>query len=59
MSKLTQPAAPDSVREIMGWGEGEASATAATATKGKADSKPAGKPKAAVDDDDEFFNFES
>ncbi len=57
MSKLTQPASPDSVREVMGWGEGDASAT--SATKAKAETKGASKSKQSADEDDEFFNFES
>jgi hypothetical protein len=57
MSKLTQPASPDSVREIMGWGDGES--TSAASGKGKPDSKGASKSKASTEEDDDFFNFES
>jgi hypothetical protein len=52
MLKLTQPTSPESVREIMGWGEGES-------TKPKADSKGGAKSKQQSNDDDDFFNFES
>lgn len=57
MTKLTQPATPDTVREIMGWAEGGGSTASAPPSKGKADSKPKGK--ASADEDDDFFNFES
>jgi hypothetical protein len=57
MNKLTQPASPDSVREVMGWGEG-GGASAPASTKAKSDSKGSAKSKPAADDDD-FFNFEA